>query len=333
MNTYFLSDETICAYLRDLILRLAALEQPPELICAVTGSGVELLVLLGATIGKMQKADAEQLRALNLSSLISASVGKSANGQIVLQGLDEASVKGKRCLLIDSAVHTGRLMNRCQRQLVALGASDVMSYALVLKRGSMHIPTFWGVMIDEVDRALFSLKQIPNNRLASSAEHGQQAVTLSLLDDEIVSMAPVVSGVPSMDRITWSDRLFDVKASPMETFTRTYVMNKASIAIGYLTVHMESGRRNLVIDEVALDTSWQGRKLGGVLMRFACTLARHHDCRKVRLYAIDSAVNFYEGFGFKRSPGRTPLQLDSETYHPMEKSILHEPLDGHDPEV
>ena len=325
MTTTFLSDETIRSYLRDLVLRLAAMAHPPGVICAVTESGVELLTTLAEVIAELQPQ--------GLANPVLASLGKNAADQIMLHQLPESEIHGKTCLLIDSAVHTGRLMNRCRRKLLDLGAAEIMSYALVIKRGSQHIATFWGLMIAEVDRALFSMRQIPNNRLASSDEHSQQPVTLTLLDEDSLALSPVVTGVTSMDRITWSDRLYDVKASASEQFTRTYLMHKAAVAIGYLTVHMEPGRKSLVIDEVALDTAWHGRKLGGIFLRFACTLARHHDCKKVKLNAIENRVDFYEGYGFKKSPGRSALTLDSETYHPMEKSILHEPEDGYDPEV
>lgn len=325
MTTTFLSDETIHAYLSDLVLRLDAMAHPPDVICSVTESGVELLTSLIGVIAQLQPK--------GLANPALASFGKGENDQIILHEFAESEIQGKCCLLIDSAVHTGRLMNRCRRKLLDLGAAEILSYALVTKRGSQHIATFWGLMIAEVDRALFSMRQIPNNRLASSDENSQQPVTLTLLDEDSLALSPVVTGVASMDRITWSDRLYDVKASAAEQFTRTYLMHKGAVAIGYLTVHMEPGRKSLVIDEVALDTAWHGKKLGGIFLRFACTLARHHDCKKVKLNAIANRVDFYEGYGFKKSPGRDPLTLDQETYHPMEKSILHEPEDGYDPEV
>lgn len=325
MTTTYLSDETIRAYLRDLVDRLVAMDQPPQVICAVTQSGVELLRQL---LPVVEAHGSPVLHRIGVASL-----GKDAADQLQLTGMSPGDVAGKCCLIIDSAVHTGRLMNRCHRKLVEFGAADVLSYALVIKRGSQHIPTFWGLMIAEVDRALFSMHEIPNNRLVSCSSQKQQPVVLALLDEAGAALPPVVTGVPSMDRITWSDRLYDIRASAADQYTHTYLILKAGCAVGYLTVHLEPGRKSLVIDEIALDQAWHGKKLGGVLLRFACTLARHHDCRKVKLNAIDAQVSFYVKYGFKESPGRSPLTLDSETYHPMEKSILHEPADGYDPEV
>lgn len=330
MTTTYLSDETIRAYLRDLVRRLSAMTQPPQVICAVTQSGVELLKMFAVVVQDLQS---QGHISIHLTRASLASFGKAADGQVMLDNLEESEIRGRSCLLIDSAVHSGRLMSLCRRRLLELGASDVFSYALVIKRSSQHIATFWGLMIAEVDRALFCMDQIPNNRLVSCSADQQQPVTLGLLDEDSSAHPPVITGVESMDRITWSDRLYDVRASTADQFTRTYLMDKAGAAIGYLTVHMEAGRKSLVIDELALDPAWRGQHLGGVLIRFACTLARHHDCKKIKLNAIADRVGFYTHNGFSVSPGRHPLTLDSETYHPMEKPLLHEPEDGYDPEV
>jgi hypothetical protein len=37
-------------------------------------------------------------------------------------------------------------------------------------------------------------------------------------------------------------------------------------------------------------------------------------------------VDWYRGFGFAEVPGAKPLQLDSETYVPMERVILYHQL-------
>lgn len=325
MNTYFLSDATIDAYLLDLLRRLDLMANCPTMICAVTESGIQLLTQMTRLIAKSKSPKLLEVNAV--------SVGKTPEDEIRLLGCEEKDVEGAHCLLIDSAVHTGRLMKRSRKKLLALGAAEISSYALVMKKGSLHIPTFWGVMIDDVDRALFSLDEIPNNRLAGSDERGQQAVSISVLDEEACAKPPVKSGLDSIDRITWSDRLFDMVASPAEHLSRSFLLEKANEVIGFLTIHLEADSRYLVIDEVALDLAWQKKKLGGVLLRFACTLARHHNCKKVRLNGIEKYVSVYSGAGFKPIPGREKLKLNDEIYYPMEKTLLHAPLDGHDPEV
>lgn len=61
-------------------------------------------------------------------------------------------------------------------------------------------------------------------------------------------------------------------------------------------------------------------------MRFADTLARHSDCRFVRLNAIENRVSWYRDHGYTVVSGKEPLLLDSERYVPMERRVLyHQP--------
>ena len=324
MTTYLLANETIDAYLADLVRRLGDLPEPPEVICAVTTSGLELLKALVRVTARFPDA--------SLSGAVLASLGEDPlrSGQVVVTGISESWVRGRKCLLIDSAIHSGRLMSGCHRKLTELGAGEIVSYALVLKRGSVFVPTFWSLMIQDGDRALFYLSEIPNNRLASSSSSEMQPISLHILDDQRAKCPLVVTGVESLDRITWEDRLYDQLASTSESLTRTYVMDRAGLTIGFLTPHIERRAQCLVVDEVALAPEWQGRKLGGVMVRFACTLARHYDCSKVRLNAIEEKVALYEKLGFSRCFDRQPLKLDGCAYHAMEKLLLRESHDCHD---
>ncbi|HWB04285.1 MAG TPA: GNAT family N-acetyltransferase [Verrucomicrobiales bacterium] len=323
MITHFLTEETVAAFLEELLERLREMDNPPDTFFAVTGSGVELLGRLGKLIEKKPEC---VLRSAKL-----ASFGKTHDNELHLRGLVDAEVTGRRCLLLDSAIHTGGLMNRCRQKLVELKASEICSYSLVVKRGSRHIPTFWGVMIDDLDRAYFCLERIPNNRLSSGNRKNQSHVTISVLDKAHIKYPPVSAGVNSMDRLTWSDRLFAIEASSRERAVRTYVLEKADKVIGFLSTHHDKG--SFSVDEVVLDESYRGQGLGGVLIRFAVTIARHHNSRRIGLYAIAEKVELYEKLGFHLVPGAKPIQLDDETYHPMSKRLLHEPLDGMEPDA
>ncbi|MGI8605367.1 MAG: GNAT family N-acetyltransferase [Verrucomicrobiales bacterium] len=325
MNTHFLSDATIDAYLKDLLDRLRLMGQPPDAICAVTSSGVQLL-------GRLTNLIAAE-NSCPLRSAVTLSFGKTAGSKLHVTGAPEEELKNKRCLLIDSAVHTGRLMNRCRRFLIERDAAEITSYGLVVKRGSRHVPTFWGMMIDDLDRAIFCLETIPNNRLLAGDAAGQHHVCMSVLDEVSVRSPLLKTDVDSIDRVTWSDRLFAMQSASKDRGVRTYVLEHAHGIIGLLSVHQEPHTGILVVDEVALDNAWKRKKLGGVLMRFALTLARHHDCRKVLLNAIENQVGFYRKLRFEEVPGADKLHLDEETYIAMHKAIIHEPEDGFDPEV
>ena len=84
---------------------------------------------------------------------------------------------------------------------------------------------------------------------------------------------------------------------------------------------LENG--GLMIDEIAVDLSQQKKGYGGVLMRFADTLARQGNCPVVRLLAIKNNVEFYKAFEFRLVEGKESIRLDDEEYWPMEKAVLY----------
>jgi N-acetylglutamate synthase-like GNAT family acetyltransferase len=123
-----------------------------------------------------------------------------------------------------------------------------------------------------------------------------------------------------MDRVTWGDRWFDMAES--EQNRCTYLLETAAGVIAYLTVHYD-GNSCLIADEVAVDVRKTKQGYGGVLLRFADTLARHHGCQKVRINAIKEQIDWYTRSGYALVPGRDPLPLDGEEYFPMERVVLY----------
>jgi ribosomal protein S18 acetylase RimI-like enzyme len=95
--------------------------------------------------------------------------------------------------------------------------------------------------------------------------------------------------------------------------------------IGYLSLHF-SDSTSLFITEIAVCETQQGNGYGPILMRFADNLARQSDCLWVRLNAIENKIGFYEGFGYKKIPGREPIKLDGEVYYPMEHRVMSLPF-------
>ena len=122
-----------------------------------------------------------------------------------------------------------------------------------------------------------------------------------------------------MDRVTWGDRYFDMKAGRQRRCS--YVLEKGYEILGYVTLSQaEAGC--LSIDEVAVDRQHQGKNLGAVLMRFADTMARQFDCRTIRLHAIADKLDFYKAFGYE-AVAESALMLDNEEYWLMEKAVIY----------
>ena len=313
MKTYHLGTEQVRAYLRDFVERLRGFQPRPTIWCPITQSGDDLLSAICELISEECPEMIEGVRLLPIE--VDGDAGKS----IRFLGEDPKDViPGQSVLLLDGAAHSGKMMSRCADEVLLRGPSELSSYVLVLKRGSSFIPTLWGMMIDETDRAYFLLNKIPNNRLHAEASYPQPLVQLRKLNENHVARPALVSGVKSIDRMTWSDRRFQMKTSN----TCTYVLEKAQAIVGFLTIHF-SGLDELVIDEIVIDPEHQRKGYGGVLLRFADTLARQADCRVVKLNAIERGTEFYKGFKYRLVPDREPISLDDEVYRPMERAVLY----------
>ncbi|MEI9895099.1 MAG: GNAT family N-acetyltransferase [Chthoniobacter sp.] len=237
-----------------------------------------------------------------------------------VDGRPEEILPGQVVLLFDGAVHSGRMMGRCATEMLRHAPAELCSYSLVIKRGSTFIPTLWGVMIDETDRAYFLLDEIPNNRLDAGARRAQPLVHLQKLRGEMRERPAILSGVPSIDRMTWDDRFFQMQTSTSGACT--YVLERGQQMVGFLTLHFSDGD-SLSIDEIVVAEAQRSEGYGGVLLRFAETMARQAECRSIRLNAHEDRIPVYEGFNYGPIPGRGVLQLEAERYQPMEKAVLY----------
>jgi len=318
MVTYFLGREEVSAYLRDFLSRLQRFDPLPTLWCPLTRSGNALL---------SQLLDLVQERYPDLAGTVSVlpiEVGDGSGTIRFLQGDPAKDIPGRSVLVFDGSVHSGQMLTNCVTKILNLGATQVCTYSLVIKRGSKFVPTLWGLTIDDVDRAFFLLEEIPNNRLDAGSPRAPARRTPSYIHIRVLGEADlqkptVTSGLRSIDRVTWGDRYFDMKAGGDRRCS--YVLEEGAKILGFLTLsHPEPDC--LSVDEVAVDPQHRGRNLGAVLIRFADTMARHFDCRKVRLHAIKERIGFYEGFGYALA-SKTPVMLDEEEYQLMEKLVVY----------
>jgi len=332
MVTYFLSNDEVRAYLCDFLVRLERVDPIPTVWCPLTLSGTNLL----KQMIPLMKEDHPEL-AKKVSTIGVGIKNKTVKFETKFP---ERDIANKCVLLFDSSTHTGGTMRRCVAEALKLGASNVATYSLVIKRGSCFIPTFWGVMINDTERIYFLLDKIPNNRLDSGPEKDKagkdrkiSCVHIAHLSEDHLKKPKVKCGVISLDRVTWGDRHFDMQAG--ENKECTYVLQTGSKIVGYMSVHF-SDSTCLFVTEVAVGKKYQskrkgknqrkGKGYGAILMRFADTLARQSNCRCVRLNAIEGKIPFYKGFGYRRIPGRKPIVLDNEKYFPMEHKVVYLPL-------
>lgn len=318
MTTYYLGLNETRAYLLDLLRRLERFESRPTVWCPITRSGEELLKIMLELAAEKFPQLIEGVR------LVSIDVD---NGRTEASFPNENAedLRGQSVLLIDGAIHSGGMMSVCAGEVLKYEPTELASYALVMKRGSSFIPTLWGLMMEETDRAFFLLDEIPNHRLDAighnrPTQKKQPQVHLQRLNEQMLTAPLLTSGVASMDRMRWSDRHFQMVASGNQTCT--YVLQRGAKIVGFVTLHgLPCG--GLMVDEVVTDPEQRSKGYGGILMRFADTLARQGKCRAVRLLAIKNKVEYYEKHEYSRVSDAKPIRLDDEEYHPMEKAVLY----------
>lgn len=313
MKTYYLGREEVHGYLRDFVSRLREFQPMPTVWCPVTESGDDLLQAL------LEVVQVECPELLETVRLLPIEVNDGGNAVHFVGESPEDVLPGQSVLLFDGAVHSGRMMGRCTAEVLRHGPAELCSYSLVIKRCSSFIPTLWGVMIEESDRAYFLLDEIPNNRM-DAGSRPQPLVHLQKLSTEQLERPPILSGVPSIDRMTWGDRHFQMQTSTSGSCT--YLLERGRGMVGFLTLHF-SDASSLSIDEVVVGEALRDHGYGGVLLRFAETMARHSECWSIRLNALRQRIPVYDGFGYRPIPGKEMLRLGAEEYQPMEKAVLY----------
>jgi len=314
VHTYFIGKEEALAYAKDLVVRLKALDSFPEVWCPITKSGTSIASLVRSIL----KTEGSPVR----PQLLPISISRKDQEIDVLfhRGDPAAQIPGKSVLILDGAIHSGRTMIRCADEVTKYEPKDLLSYSLMMKASSCFVPTFWGAGIDETDRAFFLLDEIPNHRLdAENPEKKQRPVHIERLDERHRRVPPVTVEVDSMNRQTWGDRIYQMKVSPG---VHTYVLVRVGKILGYLTIRFSDDYMS--IDELAVDKGQRKHGYGGVLLRFADTMARQANCRTVRLNAISDKVPYYEGANYHKISNTDSIRLDdAEVYWPMERTVLY----------
>lgn len=308
MHTYLLSDETIRRYGEDLFVRLSSLDSNlrPKLWISLGLSGDKL-----ASFFAKNCTDPEVLP----SALIRAAYDRNTKSIFWRDGsAPPTCLAGIPVFVIDAAVHSGASMKCLVDALTLLGADIVFSYSLVVKRTADFIPNYFGVLIDEHDRAFFQLERFPNNRLRAQVPIGHLR---SLISEDLHRIPCSLDlDLPSLARITYSDLWYDVKTKN----SKVYVYEVSGKIVAF--VHIKLSGQTIGIDAIACDRSVEGKRIGSVLMRWVETFARSSRCISVELWAIEKRVSWYEGHGYLNL--NLGLDLgDGEKYIKMSKPVLY----------
>lgn len=337
MQTLFLGEEQVRAYLFDLQTRIQSLASDAPTVWVPLGySGLRLLEVLFKIEGGLGNTEPTVLPADCLREPGSQEV-RMLWGKDNLPEVPKETFAGKNVMVIDSAVHSGSTMATAVRKIWEAGATGVCSYSLVLKESSRFIPNFWAVSIADEDRAFFLLSSIPNNRFVPLRSFDEGSVaeepfanalieakarrlpyfSLRKLSRDDIDQKKFDVGVESLNRSTWAD-LYYVTRNSHDCLT--YVVEASGKIVGYITIDLPDARE-LSIEQVAVDPGQAKRGYGGALLRWAETLARLKDCDHIRLWAISDQADWYQQNGFKRTHDEV-LDLGAEKYVRMRKCLL-----------
>lgn len=298
--------EEVSCYVADIAERFEELDADlPKYWYAIGYSGVALAnTILQSVSEKLRK----QIQ------IVVVSYDKSKNEVFFMDAQDASLQLVGSVLIIDSAVHSGSSMLAVTNKMYELGAQSVVSYSLVIKRGTSFVPNYFGLVIGDHDRALFLLNKYPNNRLCRKPPFG----TLRALSEQDVHKPQSVnSGVTSIDNVTWGDLLYD----KVTKGASVYLFENAQSIMGYISFRVVR-QNTLFVDAIVVDKSLHGVGLGGMLMRWAETSARSLNCCGIELYAIEERKGTYEKLGFS-DMGHKVLDLGNEKYWLMNRKLLY----------
>lgn len=306
MKTVYIGREEVDAYAKDLASRLAALgDDCPTVWCPVGHSGDHLV-----------RRVAPHMPDPGAIQVVEVSYNKTERKASFISPEEANEIAGQNVLVLDSSVHSGTSMLECVRLVREAQARQTLSYSLVVKRSACFIPHYFGVVVGDHDRSLFMLDQLPNNRLFTS-KYRPLGLLRKIAEEDVDRPGVLETGVASLDKISWGDLFYEHKANGYEV----YVLEENANIAGFIKVRIKEGR-SVGIDVVAADSRYQGRGIGGALMRFAETLGRSNQCKYIDLWAIHDKVDTYQHLGYS-CRGETIDAGAGERYSYMHKQLLY----------
>jgi len=302
--THYLGKDEVTAYCNDLANRLEALgEACPTKWVTLGLSGLKMAIRL---VRQLPPELAKKIQFLFVQ------YNRESKQLDFGTPIEEVSFGEEPLLVIDSAVHSGKSMLAVIQRLQAAKVKNIISYTLVLKRGAIMIPNYFGVIIDDKDRVYFELDEIPNNRLIENVPFG---VLRELRDTDVLKKIGAVSA--PFEGLTTGDLLYNV-----ETFgLRAYVFEYDGEIAGFVSFRNQGD--DLFVDSWATANKFAGRGIGNATFRWAETWARSTRCSQVSLWAYEKAIPVYENYGYEHVDGKWRDLGEDQRYKVMRKKILY----------
>lgn len=204
-------------------------------------------------------------------------------------------------------------MQRLIDALKEAGAKRFISYGLVLKNGSRFVPTYFGTVIDDKDRAYFELDEIPNNRL-----HDKKPMIgiLRSLSDQDAEITIGDVGAP-FEEICVGDLLYDKETRS----SQVYGYEEKGKIIAFISFRKHG--QNLFIDAVGTVVTERERGIASAMLRWAETWARSMRCTGVELWAYEGAIDVYTQYSYEFVDGQWHTLGAGHRFKLMRKKLLY----------
>lgn len=322
MHTHYLSDDVVDSYLVDLARRLIGLGDEAPLVWVSLGESGDKIAARLADIYEVElrtlAAQSPDVAAPLLEAVRFVRIYTvRGTGRVERRMEITNSDLGRRVLLIDGPIHSGASMLAAVDWLVAQDVESVMSYGLVVKKTSEFIPTFFGLMIGEHDRAFFQLNRIPNNRVLKKG-HPFGVLRMISGSDVNKERQSIKGQVDSINKITLSDLWYARKSRG----DYVYVYEISGQVAGFVHFY-KKGAGAIIVDVLAVDDDYQGGGLAGSLMRWVENWARCHNMLELQLYSIYDRISMYEKFGYSLTNDPILDLGGGEKYAQMKRKILY----------
>jgi GNAT superfamily N-acetyltransferase/hypoxanthine-guanine phosphoribosyltransferase len=191
---------------------------------------------------------------------------------------------GKKLLICDTIVDTGRTMETVMRRAWKEGVEDVKTLSVAVRKGCAIIPNFYAFMVEQHDYVYFpTLREYPTTTLP-------KGLIRTLRQDDLGK--PFKCGKTEIDKI------------PIEQYIEysskgylTYVIEDRGKLLGIL--HFYSGEEEVEVEILAVAEFAQKQGYGSMFFRFLADWCRFNRKRYIALRSQKERVHFYQKMGFE----------------------------------
>lgn len=206
-------------------------------------------------------------------------------------------VRDKRILICYIRVDTGKTLEKLYKHALNLGAKDVATLSLVVRKGATVFPNFYSFVIGDNDNTFFLLEDYPPdlpppyppvNRLPKGI--------FRLLREDDIDKEWLFCKEPRIDKFSPADFLHQ---GALDYRYRTYIIDNGEKIVGLLHV-FDKSVDEVYIQYLAIDDSEKKKGYGSMLLDFMLEFCKFNNKKFISLNAFKEREDFYLNNGFEK---------------------------------